>query len=59
MRSSSGFCYNKRIKTVIGPDNECLRSSRIVLSSKVCKIKIYIYRTLVNSYYPVCFLSNV
>lgn len=37
MRRTAGFCYQRRIKTCIGPNNECLRSARIVLSSKVCQ----------------------
>lgn len=37
MRSTAGFCRLKRIKTIIGPNNECPRYSIIVLSSKVCQ----------------------
>ncbi|XP_065207217.1 germ cell nuclear acidic protein-like [Planococcus citri] len=48
MRSSSGLCYNKRIKTIIGPNKECLRVSRIALSTKIIESPERLRDTLIH-----------
>ena len=35
LRKTAGLCRHKRNKKVIGPNNECLRTSEITLSTKV------------------------